>query len=153
MLDISVVTAQQQHAWPIAERMRAIDRLEVKAASGSSPLTALTDGISRSTRSWTVMINDTPEAMMGVVDLGYTGIPWLLATDRLNSISKSLLMNSRKYVNYMLEVNNLLQNYVYAENIASIQWLKWLGFEVLPPEPYGIQREPFSLFRLRARYV
>jgi RimJ/RimL family protein N-acetyltransferase len=39
-----------------------------------------------------------------------------------------------------------LENYVHAENKASVRWLKWLGFTMDEAAPYGPRGENFIHF-------
>lgn len=153
MVEVEIIQACEDHIPTIAVGMRDIDCREVAAASGNTPFKALEIGLENSELCWTGMIDRVPAAMFGVVNLGYTGVPWMLGTDRLSLVSKRLLMDSKGYVKAMLGVNKLLQNYVHAENESSIRWLKWLGFEMSEPEPYGVLREMFRLFKMRAQDV
>jgi hypothetical protein len=42
-----------------------------------------------------------------------------------------------------------LENFVDAEYSKAIKWLRILGAEIYPPQPYGIERNYFRYFRFR----
>ena len=49
----------------------------------------------------------------------------------------------------MLATYPLLRNYVDERNTMAIRWLEWLGFEILPVEPFGVEGLPFHPFEMR----
>ena len=78
------------------------------------------------------------------------GVPWLLATDELESCARPFLRRSRKAVKEMMNGYSVLRNYVDARNTVAIRWLGWIGFKILPAEPFGADGLPFHPFEMRA---
>jgi len=56
-----------------------------------------------------------------------------------------------KWVRRQSEKFSLLYNYVDARNVKSIKWLRWLGFQLDEPAPYGVRGLPFHRFELRGK--
>lgn len=85
------------------------------------------------------MVNDQPAALYGLsISKPFTdiGVPWMVATDVINTIEISLGRESRNELAEIVEGYELLLNMVYRHNKESIKWLKWLGFSV-HQEPVG----------------
>lgn len=74
-----------------------------------------------------------------------TGVPWLLSTDDIYTVSREFLKQSRAYVERMQAHFLYLENRVHAENIFSMRWLKWCGFTV-NDTPEMINGESFYSF-------
>ena len=50
----------------------------------------------------------------------------------------------------MLKTYRVLTNYADARNTTAIRWLRWLGFNILPAIPFGLDGLPFHPFELGA---
>lgn len=153
MVDFSIIPADVAHLLPIAKGMREADRIEIDASGGLEPYQALKEGLDSSSRCWTALVNGKPCVMFGVVPfsvLGGVGSPWLLGTDDATLVKKQFLLQGRKLIPEMLRLYPTLINLVDARNSMSIRWLKWLGFDVKDPIPYGQNSELFHPFEMRA---
>lgn len=117
----------------LAATLRDADRDEVLAASGRTPLEALTDGLRWSSPAYTLVDGEgTPIAMLGVVPLDdLAGSVWLLGTDGIQKESIRFLRGSRLGLQKLHEVRPVLTNAVDARNTLHIRWLQWLGFTFL----------------------
>lgn len=150
-MNVDFIDAIPGHCETIAERMRECDKDEVWAASHQDPHTALIEALKISTYSQTAMLDGVPCAMYGVGArnvLDDWGAPWMLATDDLQLWGLWFLKRSIRVIREMLEFHPFLFNYIDARNTTSIQWLKWLGFEISPqPEPWGMDGLPFHTFQ------
>jgi hypothetical protein len=147
--EITVVAARPAHIRAIAARMRAADREEVFAASGRSPLSALSFSYRHSCQAWTALFDGRPEVMWGVGDLDIlTGIgaPWLLGTDAVETNFRGFLRISKHWPAQLLGRYRLLRNVVDARNAVSLRWLEWLGFRLF--EPVQINGHAFRLFEM-----
>lgn len=133
-MDYEIVEANISHLLPIAADMRAADRKEVWFSHRNTPYEALSRSLAASEEAWTAVINGRPALMWGVARRGCVfsikGIPWLLATDDIKKCQVEFLKQSRMWVERMMENFAVLENYVYEENLLSIRWLKWCGFEI-----------------------
>jgi hypothetical protein len=147
--EITITPARPSHIRTIADRMRTADRDEVFAASGRSPLSALTFSYRHSSLAWTALFDGRPEVMWGVGDINIlTGIgaPWLLGTDAVEENFRGFLRISRDWPAQLLNRYGLLRNFVDARNTVSLRWLEWLGFRLF--EPVEINGHPFRLFEM-----
>ena len=147
---IEVVQATLEHAHFIAERMRKEDVEECWASNHLFPLEALLEGLGSTRACWTGLYRREAFCMFGVVRAKHDrsiGVPWLLATDRLNNCSREFLRRNSEYVQAMRHQFTMLVNYVDERNKTSKRWLEWLGF-VLDDEPVlaGPDRMPFRRF-------
>lgn len=136
----------------IAHNMRQVDRDEVRASHGVSPLAALSNSFRASDEVLTGTVDGVPVCMFGVSPRTLTvggGIPWMLATPEIETVSIKLLRTSKRWVDAKLSEYGVLTNYVDARNETSIRWLQWLGFSFSPAAPYGVAGLPFHKFTMR----
>lgn len=147
-----IVPATLDHAQELAQKMRRDDVAEIWAASYTRPLDALVNAIegSRDT-SFTGLANGRAVAMWGVARASFltdVGRPWLLASDEFVLHARRFLRLNREFVRKALEEHPVLENWVDVRNKASIRWLRWLGFDILPPELVGPEQRPFHRFKM-----
>lgn len=130
MPTFTVQAARYGHVNRIANRMREIDRVEA-AAVGHTPKSALIHGLRGSSLSWTALRDAEPVAMFGVMPLSLMdrrGSPWLLGTDAVSGSKRALLKLAPPLLRAMEGEYPRLENMVAVDNIASISWLRRLGF-------------------------
>jgi len=143
---MTVVRATYSHAGQIAKDLRQVDRQEIWASHHETPEDALPRAISRSQMAWTILWDNQPAAMFGVAPataLSDVGVIWLLGTPLLEKFSTPFLRFSKHKVKEIRRHFSRLVNHVDARNAVSLEWVRWLGFTVHPPEPYGIEMMPF----------
>lgn len=151
-----VIDAKPEHIKRVSSLMRQADIDEIWAAGRKKPENSLRLSLMLSKYAKTIMIDDKPIGMFGVTPLSVitgNGVPWLLGTSELENISIQFLKNCKKYVGEMCQNFYYLENYVDARNKVSIQWLKWLGFVILEPVPYGEFDLPFHKFYMENKNV
>lgn len=147
-----IVPAGLDHIRSLAPIMREADRQEVWAAAGLTPYEALQVSLQSSVVAWCWLIEDEPACVFGVSAesiLSGIGMPWLLSSPLLPSRHVAFLRHHRCFLIAMLDLFPLLKNWVDARYQLSIRWLRWMGFTILPAEPYGPFRMPFHPFELR----
>lgn len=152
----AIVPATQEHVAAMLPHVRTADRHEVMAASGQSVEAILPKCVSDAEMAWSGMVDDEVACIFGVTGasvLSETGYPWLIGTDLIEQHAKAFLKRNRKMVGLMLARYPVLKNYVDVRNEKSIQWLRWLGFVILPAEPFGLYRMPFHPFEMRSKNV
>lgn len=135
----------------IADTMRHADAIEVRSSHDHTPLEALMNGLDLSDYSVIVTVNGVPVVMYGVCLLSIVtggGVPWMLSSQKMLQYKKQLLKYSPMVVDDMLKVCHTLSNHVHAKNKLSVRWLKWLGFIMEEPAPYGVKNELFHRFHL-----
>lgn len=138
----------------IAKRLRAQDISEIKAATLQDPVDALLMTYNKSPMRKTGSIDGEPVALFGVVKqsiiYGGLGNPWLVGTPQLEDHAIAFLRRCKGHVAEMLRVAPVLENYVDTRNLRAMLWLDWLGFELDPPQPYGVLQRPFHKFHMRS---
>ena len=95
------------------------------------------------------IVNDEPICIFGASRMSLVApgaAPWLLATDGLYGHRVAFLRRCRDWVREMHSKYGYLENYVYDRNTAAVQWLKWLGFDMDEPAPYGRKHKLFRRF-------
>jgi hypothetical protein len=128
----------------LAKNLRKADLEEISHGSGLEPQDALLYSFAVSEYCYTVWLDDQIVMIFGVGD----GCPWMLASDLLLKVKREFVKECRRFVQAMLDRYGYLENYVWAGNKIHIYWLEWLGFKIEPPEPFGIDGEPFHRFHL-----
>lgn len=147
-----VVPATEEHCREMLPNMRQEDIDEIYAAAGIGPEEALMTTFRTSTSSWAGLVDGAVFCVFGVCPgnlLAREGVPWLLGTPAIRKHAKVFLSRDMAYVRAMLEVYNLLENYVDVRNAVSIGWLKRLGFKFDEPVPYGKFGHLFMRFEMR----
>lgn len=76
------------------------------------------------------------------------GVIWMLAADTFDDHFMAFAAACKAVVEVMIKDYEYIFNYVYVENKKSIKWLKWLGFDVRPSEPIGINGAQFHRFEM-----
>jgi len=132
--------------------MRTTDVREIQATSGSRPIDALARCIEQSEHCWTGLIGGRVVFVGGVspMRLGGRRSPWLLGSEELERHPAAFLRYCVEKMPQVRAAYPWLENYVDARAVNTIRWLKWLGFTVHDPVPYGILRRPFHRFELRS---
>lgn len=133
----------------IANDMRQDDVDEIWASNHHTPIEALMSGWEKSTLSTVVLVNDEPCVMLGLVIrdiLSGNGVPWLLGTNNALKYKRQFFTQVPAVIDEMLSVCPKLYNYVHVNNTVSIKWLKWIGFIIDEPLPYGLDNEMFHKF-------
>ncbi|MDR1242719.1 MAG: DUF2833 domain-containing protein [Deltaproteobacteria bacterium] len=148
-----ITPALPEHIPAIAADMREADRREVWASHRHSPAQALENALAHADLAWTCLVEEVPAFMWGVSRYGSlispVGSPWLLGTNLFfnarRKLHREFLRQCPAYVDRMQECFPRLENYVHAQNVLSIRWLKWCGF-TLEREPESFNGENFYLF-------
>lgn len=149
-----VIPATDEHAVELAPNMREADQKEIWASSRMLPLEALRRSMDVSPAPMTGLVDGEVVCMFGIgqaslVNTG-NGVPWLLASGKMNRHARAFFKLSREYIESAKKDYHLLVNRVDARNKASIRWLRWLGFTLDEPRPFGYDDIPFHLFYFMA---
>ena len=149
----TVEATTQEHIEELAVTMREEDKQEVWAMSHSSPLESLNNSVEISAEPLTGLVDGKVICIFGVVEpsiLSTTGIPWLLGSDLVADHSKIFLKMNKVFIDTIKQRYSLLTNYVDNRNKVSMAWLRWLGFKLHKPAPYGPDRMLFRKFEFRS---
>ncbi|MBN2453749.1 MAG: hypothetical protein JXB40_05780 [Candidatus Omnitrophica bacterium] len=136
----------------IGHQLRESDAREVWSSHHHTPHEALRLSYEISEMCFTVEIKGVPAIMFGAAPpilLSDRATIWLLATDGILSVRKSLVKECRRFIDMMLQIYPFLENYVDARNTLSMKWLTWCGAVMEDPQPYGIEKLPFRHFYFR----
>ena len=135
----------------IAGDLREADVAEVKAFSGKSPEDALRTGLDYpgSVTRTICLGNGLPVGMYGVCPTGVprVGIVWMLAANRISTIHRQFLRESRERIAEIAQGYDLIFNFTDARNSVHHRWIKWAGFSIIKRhEIFGTEQRPFLEF-------
>lgn len=128
-----MVPASLTHVGPLANNMRAVDRLECEAL-GRRPKEALRLAIRTSMTALTALDSEgKPLCMFGVCPTGLLtgrGVPWLLGTDALLDHATDLMRGGPRVLAWWFETFVELENIVAVQNVKAIALLRHWGAEI-----------------------
>lgn len=147
----SIRKAAPADAFKLAAHLRTEDLIEIRSVhKDRAPYKSLIDGILFSGEDcWTILANDKePIAIFGAAPIAEnTASIWMLGSGRIKSIQREFLRHSHSWVDTMNDKYPILTNFIYAENLVHIHWLKWLGFKFIRKiDKYGNFGLPFYEF-------
>lgn len=146
MADFIVTEATALHAADLAPRMREADTMEVWATWHATPASALETSLSLSSHAWAGLVNGSVVCMWGVAPtslMAGEGVAWLLGSDLIDQYRRAFVKAHARSLPAVLECYSHVFNHVDARYTKSVEWLRWLGFEIQPPQPFGFQGLPF----------
>jgi len=110
------------------------DVAELAACTGLNPREALAASLDLTPVPWIVLVDDKLVAVYGVSSApdGSFGVPWFLSTGEAKTFSKTFLKGSREVIQKFHDQYDVLSNVVDSRHTVAINWLKWLGFQILP---------------------
>jgi hypothetical protein len=148
----SVRVGTKADAYILGPNLKGIDTLEVSACSGGSNTDGILSAFDVPNSKVYTIVDDSDNyilAMFGcgdcLHDSGF-GVPWLLATKRLEKHSKQFLRHNRKWVQEISGEYEVLYNYIHTSNTIGQRWLSWCGFDIKTGFKHRIGGEPFYLF-------
>lgn len=133
---------------PLSE-LREADREEI-LASGRDPIEALKESYAASQpHVFTIFVDGEAAGIFGAAETDGCGhgVPWMLGTDRLKLIPRELVVEGRRWIEYLNAIFPFLSNYVDERNEVSIRWLKLMGFDFTGPDftfPSGVTFRRFT---------
>lgn len=140
------VPVEDWHINELAETMQAIDKESIFQLSGMHPKPALLNSVQASLEANSYLVSGEVVSICGVSKytlLSDWACPWLLCSDAIRKRPKEFMIQTKKWTYDKLEEHGILRNVVYAKHERSIRWLKWLGFTIYPPEPFGVNNALF----------
>lgn len=156
MSTYAIVPATEAHVQAMEGRVRQADVDELRAAGGRAPGEAMLEGLRLSSEAWAGLADGQVMCIFGVVQtsiLAREGTPWMVGSDLVDRHARAFLLRSRPVVATWAARFDLLWNFVDARNRRAITWLRWLGFQIGEPEPFGVEGRPFHRFEMRSRHV
>lgn len=127
----------------VAQHLRASDRDELRAVHGAGVdfVARVRQAVLASEDSRVLLAPDgEPVALIGVAPvslLSGVGCPWALGTDRVAEFPRDVVQIGRERTALWASRYSRLVNFVDARNTRSLRWLRAIGFEILPAQPFG----------------
>jgi len=148
-VEIKVVPATQELIDRMKGNIRKADHEEGLASHGIGAVCGIQISFNLSDSCWIVLLNNEPAFAFGVGKesiFSKKAIVWLLGTPLMDKMKVSILRGFKPYIKAMFEGVSLIENYVDERNKVSKKWLKFMGFKLDEPNPYGIKGLPFRRF-------
>lgn len=127
-----VVPATDELAVRMAPRLRMVDCHEIRE---QDPLATIRGSLVKSAHAWCWLIDGEPACMFGAAPrsiIGGEALVWFLATDAINLDRRTFWVGSQAAVDALLDIYPKLEGYVDARFVASVRWIRRLGFRVDP---------------------
>lgn len=150
-MEVEVAPVEPWHVDDLLAGVRQADVAEFWAAAHLTPAEGLAQSLRFANEAWAGLHRGQVLCIFGVSGgsmLVPDGVPWMLAHRRLDRHARAFLRDCRPAVAAMLDRYRHLSNYVDARNICAIRWLRWLGFEIHPAVPHGVDGLPFHYFEM-----
>jgi hypothetical protein len=143
-MNIEIVRLRPEHA-RITPYLRSADTREIVEGSGISPALAVAFSIAHSSPGYAALLDGEPVVVFSASPAGEPGmgVVWLLATQEIERHPIRFYRESKRMFRNVAEKYETLINWVDQRNTLSLRWLKWLGFEIEEPEPWGVLGLPF----------
>lgn len=142
------IPATEEHCYLMAGKLRKADVDEIWAVAPMKPIEALLYSVQDSKEAISVMMPDSeiPVCMFGLGRpmniLDKRRSVWLLGTDEVRHVRRSFIEDAGRYLE-TIAAGETVYNYVMKDNIASLHWLKILGFSIMEAKPFGWLQKPF----------
>jgi hypothetical protein len=129
--------------WLILQDLREAEVKELEALGITSEVN-VRYGLMHS-QAHTVMINDEPVGIFGLMDYGDHVVPWGVFTTVIDRHPLPFLRACKRWAN---NLKGPAVNVVDARNFQAVKWFKWMGFEVSEPVRHGLNGELFREVRV-----
>lgn len=142
---------EARDALALAPRLRPADADEF-LANGRCPTAGLLRAVNLSSFVRCILAPDgRPISLFGFAPINHqTACPWLVGTDDLVTTHRAWFI--RKSPEIVASGDPLwghFFNRVHAANTVHVRWLRWSGFDVGEPEPFGPRGELFrTIYRV-----
>ena len=155
-MEYRLTPATPEDAEFIAAHARQSDIDELLAVANVTPLECLLNGIKMSPQAYTGWIDGERVCMFGVSAISVLtgfGVPWMVGTDAIDRHAIAFIKGSRSAIRTLFAQWGRLYNLVDARNTRAVRWLRFLGFTIEKPIPYGVEKLPFHPFHLEVSHV
>lgn len=145
MSQLAIRPGDALDALALAPRLRLADAAEF-LANGRCPTAGLLRAVGLSERVWCIDApGGSPLCIFGFAPIDQiTACPWLVGADELFTRHRVwFLRNTDRIVRLGDDRWRVFTNRVHAANTVHVRWLRWAGFHVAPPEPFGPYGELF----------
>lgn len=136
--------------------MDPADAAEVWAMGRKTPLEALEASAKVSRETFVGLADHEPICAFGIGQrtlMDNVGIPWLLGTPEIRKHPRPFLNLSKHWIDAAMWSYSYerLENWVDVRHTRAVKWLKWLGFTIEEPTPFGPDRMLFHRFHMGGR--
>lgn len=141
-----VERATEEHLVAIAPKLRGFDAPEIAKVDALAIMRAQ---LAKS-EAWTWLVDGEPACIFGFAPrsvLGGVASVWIFTTDAIHRDRRAFWLGSKRMVAHMRHTYPTLECYCDARFLASLQWLRRLGFAVA--EPFDFMGVPFRYCVLR----
>lgn len=149
-MDYRILPATPFHCAFVAQHLREADEVELRATCkpGQTNEEILLEALRKSHWANAVEVEGEIALVYGVTPSTNIrmGVPWMLSTDVIYKMKKSFIQDCRGEVELMHAAFPFLFNCVHKDNLVSINWLKWLGFNIVE-KPIGPNRDIYYFWR------
>lgn len=150
--EIDIHPVDERDVAELLANIREADLEESRAMTVLAPDVALRMSINMSDEAYAGRVDGRLVAVFGVArktTLSTEGVPWMVGTPLIERYGITVARRSRNMVRLWRTKYTYMRNYVDIRNTVSIHWLKWLGFTLHTPVPYGVKQLPFHPFDMR----
>lgn len=144
----SIVPATQEHVDLMHPHLRVEDTVEMWYQAAVKPEEGLRFSLETSQECYSVFLegSEIPCLMFGMSKamslMDTARCIWLLGTPEAAKVKKTFVLESSNVIAAMA-AGHVVYNYVSADHVQSLRWLKWLGFHIMEAKPYGWLKKPF----------
>jgi len=147
---IQVVRATPGHVFSMRGHVRQADVDELWAGYEVTPEDAMLLGLRISDRPRAALVGEEVLCVFGVVPgQGGPSVPWMVASDKILKHRRAFLAHSRRTVKALAEFYGPMENWVDVRNRTAMAWLRWVGFHLEAPRPYGKHGLDFCHFTMK----
>lgn len=108
--------------------LRPEDSMELKAATGKSPVAVLRQSLQESKEAYTLHHQGTTLAAFGVVELGGPGVVWMVCSPEVSRHVRKVLHAMDYWAEYLADAFGGIQALAMADNCLHVRWCEHLGF-------------------------
>lgn len=135
---VEIRPAMPGDCWLILTSLREREVVEL-AALGHTSEECIRFGLMAG-NAQTLFIDGKPAGIFGIAEYGAERVPWAVFTTAIDEHPIQFLRACKRWRE---SVCGTLVQHVDARNAPAVRWFKWLGFDVSPAEPMGLNGEPF----------
>lgn len=131
----------------VARNISFPDRAEIMAAVGTGPEAALHYCFLMSFRCWSVVYEGRCAFVFGLAREDWKWVtPWAFSTPEVSRFPVAFLKGSRSVTARLFARYPYMRSRVDARHGKSIAWLRFMGFTLGKPQPYGVYGMDFIPF-------
>jgi len=133
----------------VGSNLRIREMQEIWGYDNSLPVEGVTNSFNKSVVSMTILHDDKPVAIFGIMILKEVPTLWLMPTNDLEKIGRNFVRNTKEWINKMLEEYPTLVAYVHWANDESLQWMNFVGGRQIEKVFMGKDNSPFWKFEFK----